>query len=103
MPNEVPRRGRRAARESVLARARLRTFHTDLRRGRWGHRRRRCRDRGGIAQGTFEILDGGDRVEEVARMLGGVRITAKTRSHAEEMLGQAGRELPVKNGEKREG
>jgi DNA repair protein RecN (Recombination protein N) len=56
----------------------------------------------GVAS-TVEILDGGDRVEEVARMLGGVRITAKTRSHAEEMLAQAGRELPVKDGEKREG
>jgi DNA repair protein RecN (Recombination protein N) len=29
------------------------------------------------------------RVEEIARMLGGVNLTQKTRSHAEEMLVQA--------------
>jgi DNA repair protein RecN (Recombination protein N) len=34
-------------------------------------------------------LDAAERIEEVARMLGGVEITARTRAHAEEML-QAG-------------
>jgi DNA repair protein RecN (Recombination protein N) len=32
-------------------------------------------------------LDAGQRVEEIARMLGGVKITATTRQHAAEMLG----------------
>lgn len=36
-----------------------------------------------------EKLDAAQRVEEIARMLGGVNLTEKTRSHAEEMLGQA--------------
>ncbi len=36
-------------------------------------------------------------------MLGGVKITATTRSHAQEMLSLAGRELPATGGEKREG
>ena len=43
--------------------------------------------------GTFrshvESLDGPSRVEEIARMLGGVEITAITRQHAREMLGGA--------------
>jgi DNA repair protein RecN (Recombination protein N) len=34
-------------------------------------------------------LDANGRVDEVARMLGGARITATTRRHAEEMLGRA--------------
>jgi DNA repair protein RecN (Recombination protein N) len=33
-------------------------------------------------------LDGGERVEELARMLGGHEITAKTRAHAKELLAQ---------------
>ncbi len=43
--------------------------------------------RGTVA--TVEVLDAAGRVEEIARMLGGLRITATTRLHAEEMLGQA--------------
>jgi DNA repair protein RecN (Recombination protein N) len=38
-------------------------------------------------------LDDGERVEELARMLGGVEVTRKAREHAREMLkasGQAG-------------
>jgi len=35
----------------------------------------------------IEALDGGNRVEEIARMLGGVEITETTRKHAAEMLG----------------
>ncbi len=37
---------------------------------------------------TVECLTAAQRVEEVARMLGGVTITATTRRHAAEMLGQ---------------
>jgi DNA repair protein RecN (Recombination protein N) len=33
------------------------------------------------------VLDSSQRVEEIARMLGGVKITATTRKHAAEMLG----------------
>jgi len=33
-------------------------------------------------------LDGGERIEELARMLGGREITAKTRAHAKELLAQ---------------
>ena len=35
---------------------------------------------------TIEVLDQGARVEEIARMLGGVEITETTRQHAKEML-----------------
>lgn len=42
---------------------------------------------------AVEILEGQERVEEIARMLGGVKITATTRRHAEEMLALAGRDL----------
>lgn len=38
---------------------------------------------------TVDRLDKSQRVEEIARMLGGVNLTQKTRSHAEEMLDQA--------------
>ena len=31
-------------------------------------------------------LSAGDRVEEIARMLGGIEVTAKAREHAKEML-----------------
>jgi DNA repair protein RecN (Recombination protein N) len=37
----------------------------------------------------LERLGGEQRVEELARMLGGVRITARTRAHAQEMIEQA--------------
>jgi DNA repair protein RecN (Recombination protein N) len=39
-----------------------------------------------------EVLDADARVEEIARMLGGVRITATTRMHAHEMLAAGGRQ-----------
>jgi DNA repair protein RecN (Recombination protein N) len=32
-------------------------------------------------------LTADERIEEIARMLGGVKITERTRAHAEEMLG----------------
>ncbi|MGE5097887.1 MAG: DNA repair protein RecN [Betaproteobacteria bacterium] len=38
---------------------------------------------------TVDCLDSGERIEEVARMLGGLRITEATRRHAEEMLQNA--------------
>ncbi len=40
---------------------------------------------------TVEVLDGDARVDEIARMLGGVTITGTTRAHAAEMLGRARR------------
>jgi DNA repair protein RecN (Recombination protein N) len=44
---------------------------------------------GGHSQSRIERLSGSDRLEEVARMLGGIDITAATRSHARQMLRQA--------------
>ncbi|MBQ0718764.1 MAG: DNA repair protein RecN [Gammaproteobacteria bacterium] len=40
-------------------------------------------------QSHLVALDAKQRIAEIARMLGGEKITAKTRSHAEEMLGAA--------------
>lgn len=40
----------------------------------------------GRASSRVELLDNDDRVEEIARMLGGMEITAITRQHAREML-----------------
>lgn len=37
----------------------------------------------------IEILDEGSRIDEIARMLGGIDITSQTRKHAEEMIQQA--------------
>ena len=44
---------------------------------------------GGNTRTAIRVLEGKERVEELARMLGGVEITQQTRSHAEEMLLQA--------------
>ena len=55
---------------------------------------------------AVETLDGAERVEEIARMLGGVKITTTTRRHAEEMLALTGRDLRVEKADeegKREG
>ena len=41
---------------------------------------------GGFVSSSIELLDAGARVEEIARMLGGLKITATTRQHAAEML-----------------
>ncbi len=41
---------------------------------------------GGFISSNIELLDADKRVEEVARMLGGLKITATTRQHAAEML-----------------
>jgi DNA repair protein RecN (Recombination protein N) len=46
--------------------------------------------RGGQVRSEVAVLDQAGRVEEVARMLGGVRITETTRRHAMEMLGGSG-------------
>ena len=40
----------------------------------------------GVAQSAIDVLDKPARVEEIARMLGGVEITETTRQHAREML-----------------
>ncbi len=48
--------------------------------------------RGGKVASTVVALDAAARIEEIARMLGGVKITDTTRRHAAEMLGVA----PVK-------
>ena len=40
---------------------------------------------------TVEALGGAKRIEEIARMLGGVEITARTRAHAREMLSTSAR------------
>jgi len=41
-------------------------------------------------QTGIRVLAEGERVEEVARMLGGVKITDQTLAHAEEMIASAG-------------
>lgn len=46
-------------------------------------------DRGGETLSAVTVLDEGQRVEEIARMLGGVNITDTTRQHAAEMLAQS--------------
>lgn len=49
------------------------------------------KERSGDAfRSRVDVLDDADRVEEIARMLGGVEITARTRAHAAEMLQRAG-------------
>ena len=45
----------------------------------------------GNARSEVKLLEGSDRVEEIARMLGGVEITARTRAHAGEMLATSAR------------
>jgi DNA repair protein RecN (Recombination protein N) len=43
----------------------------------------------GVTLSHITVLNGEQRVEEIARMLGGVRITETTRKHATEMLGSS--------------
>lgn len=43
----------------------------------------------GVTLSRITVLDGEQRIEEVARMLGGVKLTETTRKHAAEMLGMA--------------
>jgi len=44
------------------------------------------RESGGVTRSAIKALDAEARVEEIARMLGGINITATTREHAREML-----------------
>ncbi|HUO81629.1 MAG TPA: DNA repair protein RecN [Gammaproteobacteria bacterium] len=56
------------------------------------HHLRTSKTTDGVSTRTrLERLAGDQRVEELARMLGGVRITARTRAHAQEMIEQAAR------------
>jgi len=48
------------------------------------------RSDGKITEVQIRTLDAGEKIEEVARMLGGISITEQSRSHAEEMLANAG-------------
>src|SRR5574340_291873 len=43
----------------------------------------------GVTLSRIAVLNGEQRIEEIARMLGGVKITDTTRKHAAEMLGMA--------------
>jgi DNA repair protein RecN (Recombination protein N) len=43
----------------------------------------------GTTRTRIDVLDEAERIEEIARMLGGATITARTREHAREMLGSA--------------
>lgn len=52
----------------------------------WQWQVAKSRDEGGITSRVTR-LDNNGRIEEVARMLGGVEITATTRQHAKELLG----------------
>jgi DNA repair protein RecN (Recombination protein N) len=49
----------------------------------------------GMARSQVAVLDASARVEEVARMLGGVKITDTTRKHAAEMLQASAHPLPA--------
>ncbi|HQR25133.1 MAG TPA: DNA repair protein RecN [Steroidobacteraceae bacterium] len=44
------------------------------------------RTQGGVTRTALEALDGDGRIEELARMLGGARVTDRAREHAREML-----------------
>lgn len=44
---------------------------------------------GGVTLSQVVVLDAGQRIDEIARMLGGVKITDTTRKHAAEMLSMA--------------
>jgi DNA repair protein RecN (Recombination protein N) len=46
------------------------------------------REASGVVTSEVRVLDAASRVEEIARMLGGAKITPVTRRHAEEMLGK---------------
>jgi DNA repair protein RecN (Recombination protein N) len=53
-----------------------------------GHRHVRVSKaaQGGSTQSHIEALDASSRVEEIARMLGGIELTKETRAHAKQML-----------------
>ncbi|HLF97850.1 MAG TPA: DNA repair protein RecN, partial [Methylococcaceae bacterium] len=60
-----------------------------------GHRHLRVEkaERDGMTESSVRPLDGEERTREIARMLGGMRITEQTLAHAREMLGEAGKPL----------
>ena len=41
----------------------------------------------GATLSHIQMLDSAQKIEEIARMLGGIQITETTRNHAKEMLG----------------
>jgi DNA repair protein RecN (Recombination protein N) len=47
---------------------------------------------GGSTQSHIAMLDAAARIEEVARMLGGIELTKETRAHARQMLAQAAKD-----------
>jgi DNA repair protein RecN (Recombination protein N) len=53
-------------------------------------------ERGNAAVSHVEDLEGTERVDEIARMLGGIKITRASREHASELLHEAQR--PRKEG-----
>ncbi len=55
-----------------------------------GHLQVRKQRRGEATSTAVTALDGETRIEELARMLGGLRVTAQARAHAEEMIALAG-------------
>lgn len=57
-------------------------------RADWQWQVAKSREEGGVKSRVTSLDDNG-RVEEIARMLGGVEITATTRQHARELLGTA--------------
>jgi DNA repair ATPase RecN len=47
-----------------------------------------CTDSGEVIEFTDPVIE--ERQQEIARMLGGVKLTAQSRAHAREMLEAAG-------------
>jgi DNA repair protein RecN (Recombination protein N) len=47
---------------------------------------------------SIRKLDNDERIDELARMLGGMKITRQTREHAKEMLEQGQQQLPRGSG-----
>jgi DNA repair protein RecN (Recombination protein N) len=60
-----------------------------------GHRHLKVEkaERDGMTESSVRPLEGEERRQEIARMLGGVRITEQTLAHAQEMLETAGKSL----------
>lgn len=56
-------------------------------RANWQWRVSKSSNTEGVVTSRVDALDAAGRVEEIARMLGGVEITETTRRHAQEMLG----------------
>ncbi len=54
-----------------------------------GHHKKVTKSGDAAASVSIRSLAGGERTEEIARMLGGIEITERTLQHADEMLGKA--------------